>query len=442
MSARPLRCALVGCVLAVATVSPARALGAAPIPDPDSLTTIREVAGVRIIQRLDRASDLVVVRLYLLGGTRQLTERTAGIEALLLRTASFGTDHFPGGQSQRALARAGAIEVLEPTVDWTVAGFIVLRPDLDSAWTVFADRFTNPTLGPDATRHARDQMLTTVRRRYADPDERIEVIANQGAFTGHPYALDPEGTEQSLSALSDRDLAQYAHSQLVTSRMLLVVVGNVDSAAVSALVARTIGTLPHGDYKWALPPQLPHQERSHWLIEARELPTNYILGYFTGPAVSNPDYAPFRVATSLLSSRLFEEIRVKHSLSYAAYAPFLERAEGVGGLYASTPKPEDVLPMMYDQIRWLVQTDLDGFLLHRFINSFRSEFVARNGTDEEQADLLARAQLYLGDYRQTERFMQQLSRVGPDDVRRVANRYMRVIQWAYLGNTVRMEGHW
>jgi hypothetical protein len=32
--------------------------------------------------------------------------------------------------------------------------------------------------------------------------------------------------------------------------------------------------------------------------------------------------------------------------------------------------------------------------------------------------------------------------VGPEDVRRVANRYMRVIQWAYLGNTVRMEGHW
>jgi zinc protease len=415
---------------------------APPALDPDSLTTARDVAGVRIIQRINHRNNLVAVRLYLLGGTRQLTDRTAGIEALLLQAAGFGTDHYPDGQSQRAMARTGAVEVLEPDADWTVTGFIGLRQDFDSAWIIFADRLTNPTLGPDAVRQARDQMLTTVRRRYSDPDKRIQVIANQGAFTGHPYALDPEGTEESLGAITNRDLTEYVHTQLETSRMLLVVVGNVDTARVNGLVTRTIGTLPHGAYKWTLPPPLPHLDRSHWLIETRDLPTNYILGYFTGPPVSNPDYAPFRVATELLSSQLFEHIRVQKSLSYMASAPFLERAVGVGGLYASTPKPEEVLPIMYDQIRWLLQERLDGFLLHRFINSFRRQYLERNGSDADQADLLARAELYLGDYQKTDRFLQQLYRVGPEDVQRVADRYMRIIQWAYIGNTTRMEGHW
>lgn len=410
--------------------------------DPDSLTTAREVAGVRIIQRINHRNDLVAVRLYLLGGTRQLTDHTAGIETLLLNAAAYGTDHYPGGQSQRAMARTGAVEVLEPEADWTVIGFITLRQDFDSAWVVFADRLTNPTLGPEAVRQARDQMLTLVRRRYADPDERIQIIANQGAFTGHPYALDPEGTEETLGAISNRDLTAYAHTQLVTSRMLLVIVGNVDTASVSALVTRTIGTLPHGAYKWTLPPPLPHQDRSHWLIETRDLPTNYILGYITGPPVSHPDYPAFRVATDLLSSRLYEKIRVERGLSYAASAPFLERAVGVGGLYASTPKPDEVLPIMYDQIRWLLQDPLDGFVLHQFVTSFRLQYVARNGSDADQADLLARAELYLGDYQKTDRFLQQLYRIGPEDVRRVADRYMRIIQWAYIGNTERMEGHW
>ncbi len=416
---------------------------AAPLrgTDPDSLTTKRQVAGLPIIQRINRGSDLVAVSLYLLGGTRQLSDRTAGIEALLLRAATFGTEHFPGGQSQRAMARTGAVEVLAPEADWTLTGFIVLRPGLDSAWTVFADRLTHPTLDPGAVRQAREQMLTDVRRRFADPDARIRIIANQAAFTGHPYALDPDGSEQSLGPIDQNDLAVYART-LVTSRMLLVVVGNVDTATVSALVTRTLGTLLHGDYKWTLPPGLPHQDRSHWLIETRDLPTNYILGYFTGPAVSSPDYAPFRVATDLLSSRLFEVIRVQHGLSYSAYAPFLERAMGVGGVYASTAKPEDVLPLMYDQIRDLVQEQYDSFLLHRFITQFRVEYISRNAADQDQADLLARAELYLGDYRQTDRFLQQLYRVGGEDVQRVANRYMRVIQWSYIGNTARMEGHW
>ncbi|HKE91104.1 MAG TPA: pitrilysin family protein [Gemmatimonadales bacterium] len=422
-------------LLSLAAAAPLRAI------DPDSLTTMRQVAGLQTIQRINRGSDLVAVSLYLLGGTRQLSDRTAGIEALLLRAAQYGTDHYPGAASQRAMARTGAVETLDPEADWTLTGFIVLRPDLDSAWTVFADRLMHPTLDREAVRQAREQMLTDVRRRFADPDARIRIIANQGAFTGHPYALDPEGSEQSLGAIDQNDLEVYART-LVTSRMLLVVVGNVDTATISALVTRTLGRLPQGDYKWTLPPGLPHADRSHWLIETRDLPTNYILGYFTGPAVSSPDYAPFRVATDLLSSRLFEVIRVQHGLSYSAYAPFLERAMGVGGLYASTAKPEDVLPLMYDQIRDLVQEQYDSFLLHKFITSFRMEYISRNAADEDQADLLARAELYLGDYRQTDRFLQQLYRVGGEDVQRVANRYMRVIQWAYIGNTARMEGHW
>jgi zinc protease len=97
---------------------------------------------------------------------------------------------------------------------------------------------------------------------------------------------------------------------------------------------------------------------------------------------------------------------------------------------------------MYDQIRWLVQERLDAFLLHQYVNTFRLEYLTRNGSDADQADLLARAELYLGDYSHTDRFLQQLYRVGPEDVQRVANRYMRVIQWAYIGDTDRMEGRW
>jgi zinc protease len=409
--------------------------------DLDTLTSIREVSGVRIIQRINHRTDLVAVRLYLLGGTRQLSDSTAGIEALFLRAATLGTEHYPGRLSQRAMARAGVVETLEPNVDWTVTGFVTRHQDLDSAWLVFADRLTNPTLDSEAVRQAREQMLTAARRRYADPDERIRALADQVAFPDHPYAIDPEGTEESLGAITARDVTEYPRIQLVTSRMLLVVVGDADTAHVSGLVTRTIGAIKHGDYQWTLPPAT-RQEESHYRMVQRELPTNYVLGYMVGPPVSSPDYVPFRVATELLSSRLHETIRVGMGLSYAAYAPFLERAVGVGGLYASTPKPEAVVPIMLDQIRWLLQAKLDGYGLNRFVSSFRLEYFSRDDGNANQADHLARAELYLGDYRQADRFLQQLNRVSPDDVVRVTKRYMRAVEWAYIGNTDRMKGHW
>ena len=442
MSGLP-RHALLGVLAALLTLA---ADGASRTPprasEPDSLTFGYDVSGVHVIQRVNRASDLVAVSLYLLGGTRQLTERTAGIEALLLDASANGTERYPDGQSERAMARTGAVETLEPLVDWTIVGFVGLRQHLDSSWQVFADRLMHPTLAPEAVRLARDELLASVRRRYADPDERIQLIANKVTFTGHPYALDPQGTEQSLLGLQAEDLAGYARTQIVTSRMLLVVVGNCERTKVESLVTATIGRLPHGAYRWTLPPPVPRQKESHWLIEPRALPTNYILGFFPGPPASSDEYAAFRVATDLLSSLMTHTIREEHGLSYAAYAPFLERAVAVGGLYASTPEPERVLPMMYDQVRRLQQTPIDIFSLRQYTNHYILEYLAQSATNAAQADFLARAELYLGDYRLTDKYLEQLRRVRPGDVYKAVERYMLNIQWAYIGDTVRMIDKW
>ena len=49
----------------------------------DSITTSFTVGGVHVILRPNYATDAVAVNLYLLGGTRQLTPATQGIEPLL-----------------------------------------------------------------------------------------------------------------------------------------------------------------------------------------------------------------------------------------------------------------------------------------------------------------------------------------------------------------------
>lgn len=442
MTAFPRRAGVAALAALFGVGADARSPSAARPVAPDSLTFEYEVSGLHVVQHVNRANDLVAVSLYLLGGTRQISEQTAGIEALLLRASANGTEHYPDGQSERAMAHTGSIEVLSPEADWTVVGFVGLRQQLDSTWQVFADRLMHPTLTPEAVRFARDQMLTAVRRRYSDPDERIRLIANQVTFAGHPYALDPAGTEESLLRLKPEDLAQYAQTQMVTSRMLLVVAGNCERAKVESLVTATIGRLPPGDYKWKLPPPVPRQKESHWLIEQRALPTNYILGYFTGPTASSDDYEAFRVATDILSSFMYQTIRVEHGLSYAAYAPFLERAVAVGGMYASTPQPERVLPMMYDQVRELQRTPIDPFDLRRYINHYILDYLAQSATNSAEADFLARAELYLGDYRLTDKYMQQLRHVAPEDVYKAIERYMRNIQWAYMGDTVRMVDKW
>ena len=133
---------------------------------------------------------------------------------------------------------------------------------------------------------------------------------------------------------------------------------------------------------------------------------------------------------------------MEQGLSYAAYAPFLERAVAVGGLYASTTKPETVLPMMYYQMRALQREPIDRFDLHQYVNTFILDYLAKSATNLALSDFLARADLYLGDFRRTDKYMDQLHGVAPRHIHNAISQYMPYIQWAYIGDTVRMAGTW
>jgi predicted Zn-dependent peptidase len=65
-----------------------------------------------------------------------------------------------------------------------------------------------------------------------------------------------------------------------------------------------------------------------------------------------------------------------------------------------------------------------------------------NATAAGQADFLARAELYLGGYQHGDEFAKRLHGVSPRDIQLVVAQYMTAIQYAYLGDTTRMRGHW
>ena len=412
-----------------------------PASPPDTLTVSYDLSGLRVIQRVNRSTDIVAVRLYFLGGTRQITEATAGIEALWLDATAYGTARYPGDEARRAMGRTGSVVDIETDADWSVFGFTGLAQDFDAAWDVLAQRVTKPEMQDQAIDQARSRLVTRAHTRYSDPDERIQIIASLSMFPGHPYSLDPAGTEESLKGITAAQVRAYGREQVVTSRMLLVIVGNVERAHAESLVAGSLGKLPRGTYQWTLPPPAP-KIPSRWLVEHRHIPTNYILCYFSGPGPTEKNYWSFRVATALLSSQLNYSIRVRHSLSYAAYAPFIDRAVPIGGAYASTPKPDQVLPLMQDAVRVLQTYPMEYFALSKFLDSYTFDYLVSNATTADQADFLARAELYLGGYQRGEEFRKRLRWVTPQAIQDAASLYMSKLQYAYLGDTTRMRGHW
>jgi zinc protease len=417
----------------------------APIAAPsDDLAQARantvsfDAGGVEVILRRTTATGIVAANLYLLGGTRQVTRETAGIEPFLLEASEYGTRKYSRDVLRLKMSRMGGAIVVEPNEDWTMIGIRTSTDRFDSTWAIFADRVMHPTLPERDVELVRQRFLSALAQRRDDPDALAEYLADSIAFAGHPYEIPISGTERSIASLTVADLRRYQAAQMVTSRLLLVVVGDVERDHLERLVRATLAQLPRGSYAWTAPSPAPRGEGAV-VIEHRRLPTNYILGYFAGPLANQSDAQALRIATSALTGRLFAEIRTRQTLTYDVHAPYLERAATAGGLYVSTVSPDATLRLMRAAVRDLQLELIDPAGLRRMEAQYITDYFLDNETNAAQANFLARAEIYRGDWRIGERFVDELRSVTPGQVQRVAREYMRNIRFAYVGDSTRVD---
>jgi len=410
----------------------------------DTSTVSFDTGGVHVILRRNPANSVVAVNLYLLGGSQMVTEANAGIEPFLLFLSERGTARYSREALRRATAVLGSNIVVQARDDWTMFGFRGVRATFDSTWAIWSDRLVAGTLDTADIDFLREQVLTAVRQREDDADGLVHLLADSARFAGKPYSLKNGGTEQSVSAFTAQSLGAWRTANFVTSRMLLVVVGNVERDKVAKLVAATLGKLPHGSYTWTPPTATPATGGPAVLVP-RRLPTNYLVGYYIGPPASSPDAAALRMATSILAGRLFSEIRSRRNLTYDVNAPFSEQAITVGGLEVSTVFPDSTVELMWRMTDFLKRHAVDPDQLRTAEQFFLTEYFLANETNAEQANQLARAQVYRGDYRFADKFEEDIRGVTSTAVQYVAQKYMRGFVWAYVGDTtkvtrVKLEG--
>lgn len=430
-------------MIARANVLFAMALGAvtvaaAPLsPRDDDNTVAFDVAGIRVILR-ETDNNIVAANLYLLGGARQLTPRNAGVELMLLEASERGTRNYSKETLRRKMSRLGTEIVIDAEKDWTMFGIRSTTEVFDSTWAIFADRLMHPLLQQAEVDIVRGQFLSGVSQRRDDPDALARYLADSVTFAGHPYAIPVTGTQGSISELTANVLREYQRDQIVKSRMLLVVVGDVGRARIESLIRGSLAQLPAGSYRWTLPPPASRGATSV-IFEQRPLPTNYVIGYYPGPVANERDLQSLRIATSVLTGRMFADIRTRRNLTYDVHAPFVENAAVLGGLYVTTTSPAVTLGLMREHVQELQRDLIDAEGLKRLSAQFVTEYLLDNETNAAQADFLARAELFRGDYRIAARFVDELRDVTPSDVRAAAQKYMRGVRFAYVGDSTKVD---
>ncbi len=398
-----------------------------------------QVDGLDVLLKRVKNTPVVSAALYLKGGSAVLTPEQAGIEKYLFTVARRGTRNYPKDKLNAELARMGTRIGIDAQFDFTALTLRCLRENLDPSWNIFTDILQHPVIDSVEVERVREQMLTGLKREMENPDAYVSRVANTLLYAGHPYEIHYSGTEQSVSAISRHDLRTYHKSRLTRSRMLLVVVGDIDKKSLKKKITSSLITLRRGSGD---PPSLSdflERNASDVKVVSRDIPTTYVLGFHPAPGLTSPDFYPFMIATRLLRDRLFEEVRTKRNLSYAISSGYSQRKTNFGYLYFNAAEPDTTLKVTFEQVSRLQAEPVPEKDLTAQISLFITSYFLRIETAASQNEFLARYELLGDGWEETERFVDKLRQVTPADIQRVAKKYMRHYHFGVVGDANKID---
>ncbi len=392
-----------------------------------------EVNGLKVIFKPNRANDIVAAHMYFRGGVSRLNPDLAGIENFALITAQKATKNFPKETLSSRLERMNSKISSTSAKDYSSLKMLSVRQNFRDTWEIFADIMNNPKFDPNDVELERQKLISAIKQSKDDPDSYQSELADQTYYAGHPYAIPVDGTVQSVASFSAEDLKNYLQGRMETSQLLLVVVGNTSKEEIEALVQKSFGQLPQGNYTAEPLPQVRHQEPSLRIVE-RDIPTNYILGQFPVPGIGQPGRYAALMAGSILRDHMWEEVRTKRGLSYAPSAGTSGRFSSFGYIYVTAVDADSTIKVMINELKKIKEEGVSEKDLQDKINQYITRVYMAMETNSAQADRLAIYELSGQGYAAAESFITDLKKVTPAEIQQLCQENINNLQFVLIGN--------
>lgn len=230
---------ILGVFMTIGSVAQAASTGA----DAAHITRLKNGLTVYVLK--DDRFPLVSTRLYVHAGSAYETPKEAGISHLLEHMVFKGTDERPKGAVARDVEAAGGYLNAATSFDYTVYLTDLPAAHWQLGMDVVKDMAFHATLDPAELASEKEVVLSELQRGEDSPGSRIFKVLQASALKGTPYERPIIGYPDTIRAITVEDMRAYIAKYYQPQSMLLVVVGNVEPAAVLDEAQKLFGSLPN-----------------------------------------------------------------------------------------------------------------------------------------------------------------------------------------------------
>ncbi len=224
--------------------------------------------GLRVIVKEDRRAPTVVHMVWYRAGSIDEMDGTSGVAHVLEHMMFKGTGKVGPGEFSKRVAALGGRENAFTSLDYTAYFQLVPEHALPQVMALEADRMANLRL--DAKEFAQEIKVIMEERRMRT-DDNPQALVNERmqsvAFQEHPYRRPVIGWMSDLEHMSYRDAQDWYRRWYAPNNAYVVVVGDVDHAAVFRLAEKYYGAIE----RRALPERRPLAEPKQLGIKRLEV---------------------------------------------------------------------------------------------------------------------------------------------------------------------------
>jgi predicted Zn-dependent peptidase len=260
--------------------------------------------GCRLLLHPVPGARLATVHLALTGNLDRDPPDGPGLHALAVSALLAPERRHGAGPALRTLLHA------RPPVTWTIDPDLVswqtrcLPERAADLTTALGDWLLEPRITPVTLRAARTSLGRLLEHRWRRPFDRLSLHLTKLLFRGHPYRHPPEGVPEVHEAARPDELLELLEPPLDAGRMILVVAGAFDPAAVRNAVEQSFGLLP-GDVE-PLPATIPN-EPAHAEPIIGDHPFGMAIVGRIAPRITEDNLPLYFVASHLLDSILVRD---------------------------------------------------------------------------------------------------------------------------------------
>lgn len=395
--------------------------------------------GMKVIVKEDHRAPIMVSQVWYKVGSSYESPGITGVSHLLEHMMFKGTTSHPPGEFSRIIAANGGTENAFTGRDYTAYFQTMASDRMEISFELEADRMRNLLLPPEE--FAKELEVVKEERRLRTEDKPTGQLYEQFlalAYRSLPYANPVIGWMNDLNHMQVNDLVAWYQRWYAPNNATLVVVGDVQPEEVFRLAKHYFGPLKREQLPELKPLREPEQKgeiRSVVRVPANE--PYLIMGYKT-PVITTAETAWEPYALDMLvalldggnSARFSQdlirgsEVAVSAGAQYNAFArlPGMLMLDGIPSQGHDIDELEQALR---DQIARLRNELVADDELERVRNQVIASKVYELDSVFYQAMEIGMLETIGLDWRLADRYVDELKKITPEQVREVAQRYLQ-----------------